>query len=98
MMFLGLRGRALPETYLPRIEVKIVEVLKAQIIKPNEALRLRARVDFAKAGVRRIIGEEWLVTATGAYMPGVEASGGAGGGSRTCLSVCFSGPSPILFD
>lgn len=39
-----------------------VEVLKAQVIKPNEALKLRARVDFEKGGVKRTVGEEWLVT------------------------------------
>lgn len=60
-----------PGTYIPRIEVKVAEELKAQVIKPNEALKLRARVDFEKAGVRRTVGEEWLVTAVGAYLPSV---------------------------
>eukprot|EP00668_Euglena_longa_P032762 GGOE01042203.1.p1 GENE.GGOE01042203.1~~GGOE01042203.1.p1 ORF type:complete len:850 (+),score=240.11 GGOE01042203.1:32-2551(+) len=61
-----------PGTYIPRIEVKVAEELKAQVIKPNEALKLRARVDFEKAGVKRTVGEEWLVTAVGAYLPTVE--------------------------
>mmetsp|Transcript_9649 Transcript_9649/g.16970 ORF Transcript_9649/g.16970 Transcript_9649/m.16970 type:complete len:851 (-) Transcript_9649:261-2813(-) len=61
-----------PGTYAPRVEVEIVEVIKATIIKPNEALRLRARVDYTKNGVKRIVGEEWLVTDVGAYMPSVE--------------------------
>lgn len=39
-----------------------VEALKAQVIKPNEALKLRARVDFEKGGAKRTVGEEWLVT------------------------------------
>jgi|UniRef100_A0A6T2BZH3 major vault protein len=61
-----------PGTYMPRVEVQIVEVIKAQVIKPNEALKLRARVDFTANGVQRTVGEEWLVTASGAYMPHVE--------------------------
>ena len=48
------------------------QVIKAQVIKPNEALKLRARVDFTANGVQRTVGEEWLVTASGAYMPHVE--------------------------
>jgi len=61
-----------PGTYIPHVAVKVTEVLKAQVIKPNEALKLRARVDFEKGGVKRTVGEEWLVTATGAYMPSVQ--------------------------
>jgi major vault protein len=32
-----------PGTYIPKVEVAIVEVVKATIIKPNEALKLRAK-------------------------------------------------------
>lgn len=32
-----------PGTYIPRVEVQVVEVVRATIIKPNEALRLRAK-------------------------------------------------------
>lgn len=61
-----------PSTYLPRIEVQVAEVVKAQIIKDNQALKLRARqacVD--KKNVPRAAGEEWLVRDAGAYLPGV---------------------------
>eukprot|EP01110_Echinostelium_bisporum_P011760 TRINITY_DN57_c0_g2_i1.p1 TRINITY_DN57_c0_g2~~TRINITY_DN57_c0_g2_i1.p1 ORF type:complete len:861 (-),score=476.01 TRINITY_DN57_c0_g2_i1:49-2631(-) len=61
-----------PATYLPRVEVQVVEIIKATIIKDNQALKLRARqacVD--RKGVQRTAGEEWLVREAGAYLPGV---------------------------
>jgi len=62
-----------PGTYKPQIEVQVVEVIKATIIKPNTALKLRARkacVDNHE--VKREAGEEWLVRDVGAYLPGVD--------------------------
>lgn len=44
--------------------------MKATVIRPNQALLLRARkncVDFK--GNDRVTGEEWLVSETGAYLP-----------------------------
>jgi major vault protein len=62
-----------PETYIPRVEVDVVQTVKAQIIKANTALRLRARARFVdRAGVNREVGEEWLVRKDGAYLPAVE--------------------------
>jgi len=61
-----------PATYLPRVEAQIVEVIKAIIVKDNQALRLRARQACTdKKGVARAAGEEWLIRDTGAYLPGV---------------------------
>jgi len=61
-----------PATYLPRVEVQVVEVVKAQIIKDNQALKLRARQgQLDRKGVVRAAGEEWLVRDAGAYLPGV---------------------------
>jgi len=62
-----------PATYKPRVEVQVVEVIRATIIKPNTALKLRARkqcVDSKNAS--RDAGEEWLVREVGAYLPGVD--------------------------
>lgn len=62
-----------PGTYYPRVEVQVVEITRAIIVKPNQALKLRARkacVDRSK--VERKAGEEWLVRASGAYLPGVD--------------------------
>ncbi len=62
-----------PGTYIPRIEVEVVQVVNASIIKPNQALCLQARRDCVdRLGNRRIAGEEWLVREAGAYLPGVE--------------------------
>jgi major vault protein len=61
-----------PGTYMPRIEVQVVEIVRATIIQPNQAIRLRARKEFTdiKGNVRRA-GEEWIIRDTGAYMPDV---------------------------
>jgi major vault protein len=62
-----------PGTYNPRVEVEVIETIKAEVIKPNQALRLLAKkacVD--RQGIRRKAGEEWLVRDEGAYLPGVD--------------------------
>jgi major vault protein len=59
-----------PGTYNPRVEVQVAEIVRAIIIKPNQAIRLRARKEFV-AGVARRAGEEWLVSEAGAYLPDV---------------------------
>jgi len=62
-----------PGTYLPRVEVQVVEIVRAVIIKPNQALRLKARREFVDAkGTKRYAGEEWLVRESGAYLPDVD--------------------------
>ncbi|XP_023330832.1 major vault protein [Eurytemora carolleeae] len=61
-----------PGTYVPRKEVEVVGEEKAIIIKPNQALRLRAlRETVDRDGKARVAGEEWLVRKNGAYLPGV---------------------------
>ena len=55
------------------MEVQVVEIIRAVILKPNQALKLRARKLTADAaGKRRRAGEEWLHHKVGAYMPGVD--------------------------
>lgn len=62
-----------PGTYIPRVELMVVEIVRAIIIKPNQALRLRARKEFKdEMGVARKAGEEWLVRETGAYLSSAE--------------------------
>jgi len=62
-----------PGTYKPRVEVQVVEIIRATVIKPNEALKLRARKGCVdRDGNERAAGEEWLVRKTGAYLPGVD--------------------------
>ena len=61
-----------PATYIPKIEVEIVERLSAIVIRPNQALRLRATQNCIDAqGQQRRAGEEWLVREEGAYLPQV---------------------------
>jgi len=61
-----------PGTYVPRKEVTVLGDVKAAIIKPNEALRLRAlRETVDRNGTERVAGEEWMVRRNGAYLPGV---------------------------
>ena len=56
-----------------RVEVQVVEIVRAVVIKPNQALKLRARKETtSRAGIVRKAGEEWLVRVVGAYLPGVD--------------------------
>lgn len=60
-----------PGTYIPKKEVEIEETIRATIIKPNQALKLRARRETDdRGGVFRVTGEEWVVKKVGAYLPG----------------------------
>jgi len=60
-------------TYYPRVEVKVVEQRAAIILKPNQAMRLRAKKDSIDANkAARKAGEEWIIRTTGSYLPGVE--------------------------
>ncbi|XP_064619697.1 major vault protein-like isoform X1 [Lineus longissimus] len=60
-----------PGTYIPRKEVVVEETARATIIKPNQAIKLRARKECVdREGTNRVTGEEWLVKKTGAYLPG----------------------------
>jgi len=62
-----------PGTYNPRIEVQVVEVIRAHIIKPNQALKLRARkLTLDRQKKERQAGEEWIEKQVGAYLPGVD--------------------------
>mmetsp|Transcript_34850 Transcript_34850/g.58351 ORF Transcript_34850/g.58351 Transcript_34850/m.58351 type:complete len:883 (-) Transcript_34850:92-2740(-) len=62
-----------PGTYMPHVAVKVVETITATIIRPNQALRLRAR-KYCKdrQGRDRKAGEEWMVREEGEYLPGVD--------------------------
>lgn len=60
-----------PGTYIPRKEVIVDETIRATVIKPNQAIRLRARKEcMDRDGNHRVTGEEWMVKKTGAYLPG----------------------------
>lgn len=62
-----------PATYYPRVEVEILQTVKAKVLKPNQALRLRAsKACVDRSGVSRSAGEEWLLRDIGAYMPGID--------------------------
>lgn len=46
-----------PGTYIPQKEVKVVEIIQATVIKPNQALRLRARKEcWDRDGKERVTG------------------------------------------
>jgi len=62
-----------PGTYTPRAEVQISELVKAQMLKPNQALRLRARKQFTdRFHNKRQAGEEWLIRIVGAFLADVD--------------------------
>jgi len=60
-----------PGTYIPRKEVVVEETIRATTIRPNQAIKLRARKEcIDRQGNARVTGEEWIVKKTGAYLPG----------------------------
>ena len=60
-----------PGTYIPRKQVVVEETIRATVIRPNEAIKLRARKEcLDREAVPRVTGEEWIVKKTGAYLPG----------------------------
>jgi len=80
-----------PGTYIPRVEVQVVDVVRATIVQPRQALRLRARCEMvSRDGVKRTAGEEWLVRQPGAYLPGVDEE------VRGIVEACVLTPSKAL--
>lgn len=60
-----------PGTYIPRKEIEVIQTVLAVVVKPNQAIRLRARKETKdRQGADRVTGEEWIVNKTGAYLPG----------------------------
>jgi len=62
-----------PLTYWPRVEELIVESVQATIIKPGEALQIKAKKQCVDVyGNSRKSGEQWLIREVGAYLRGVD--------------------------
>jgi major vault protein len=62
-----------PQTYIPNVNAQVVEIVRAVVLKPNQALKLRARREtIDRDGTKRAAGEEWLIKQTGAYLPAVD--------------------------
>jgi major vault protein len=62
-----------PGTYVPKVEVTVVEVVNARVVKPLQALKLKAKKKFTDTkGVVRKAGEEYLHKEIGAYIPHVD--------------------------
>ncbi|HEY9704097.1 MAG TPA: colicin uptake protein, partial [Allocoleopsis sp.] len=62
-----------PRTYIPKVEVEVIETISAEVIKTNQALRLLARKScIDRNGNLRKTGEEWLVRDEGSYLPGID--------------------------
>lgn len=65
-----LRG---PCTYRPRIEELVVESVQATVIKPGEALQIKAKKQCVDCyGNSRKSGEQWLIREVGSYLRGVD--------------------------
>lgn len=59
-------------TYYPQSEEEIVQSIQACVIKPNQALKLKAKDDCVDSeGKKRKAGEMWLVKKEGSYLPAV---------------------------
>eukprot|EP00049_Salpingoeca_infusionum_P009986 m.169685 g.169685 ORF g.169685 m.169685 type:complete len:858 (+) comp14504_c0_seq1:497-3070(+) len=61
-----------PGTYIPTVEAKVLEEIRATVVGPNQALLLTATKECTnRAGKSCVTGEQWLVREVGAYLPGV---------------------------
>ena len=61
-----------PGTFVPRKEINVIDTIDAIIIKPNTAVKLRAKRETVdRNGKNRVAGEEWMLKKNGAYLPGV---------------------------
>lgn len=61
-----------PGVYVPKIEEEIEKEISADIIKQNQALKIRALRNTTVKGVKRKAGEVWLEREQGAYLPSVD--------------------------
>lgn len=62
-----------PCTYTPRVEEMIIEIVEATIIRPGQALQLKAKKQCVDVyGKPRKSGEQWLIREVGAYLRGVD--------------------------
>jgi len=61
-----------PAVYMPQVEVTVVTLIKAIILKPDQALLVKATNDCVDHNNKpRKAGEEWMVREPGPYLPGV---------------------------
>jgi Major Vault Protein repeat domain len=62
-----------PLTYIPRVEEKFISKVEKTVIKKNQALKLKAIKTFIdRSNTKRVIGDIWLHTEVGAYIPNPE--------------------------
>jgi len=62
-----------PTLLLPKIEVNLVKIIKPEIIRTNQALKVRARRNCKDhKGDDRKAGDEWLIREKGFYIPGID--------------------------
>ena len=59
-----------PCSYIPEVDVNILDTITATVIKPNTALKIKALKNSQdKYGIERKAGEKWLIRESGAYLP-----------------------------
>jgi major vault protein len=62
-----------PSLYIPKIEVKLDKILQPEIIRTNQALKIRARKNCKDhLGNPRKAGDHWLIRSKGFYIPGID--------------------------
>ncbi len=62
-----------PMIYVDSVEFHVLEDVNAQIIEPNTAILLKAKMDFVDCqGVKRLSGEQWLYRDLCPYIPSAE--------------------------
>jgi major vault protein len=61
-----------PKTYIPQCEVRVIHTVRAELVKPNQALKLEAISNFTdRDGIKRSSGEQWVFGKEGSFIPDI---------------------------
>jgi major vault protein len=61
-----------PATYVPQPEVRVIQTVKPEVLKSNQAIKLEAINSFIdRDGRKREAGEQWIFNTEGSFLPDI---------------------------
>jgi len=61
-----------PATYVPQPEVRVIQTIKPEVLKSNQAIKLEAINSFIdRDGRKREAGEQWIFNTEGSFLPDI---------------------------
>jgi len=61
-----------PATYNPQPEVRVIQTVKPEVLKSNQAIKLEAINSFIdRDGRKREAGEQWIFNTEGSFLPDI---------------------------